>query len=206
MATIFNKYFRKKVETLRSKTDKPPSLHPARRLEKWLEKRPEPPPPFTIKQVDKATLRRAIKRMKGKRVHGVDNIDSYSIKLASPLIEDSLHHLVNLSIQTSTFAPQWKPQLIFPFHKKKEKTSVENYRPVSHLVEVGKLTEYIVYEQIVEHFSSNKLFHPNHYGSLANHSTATTLIHLTDMWLEAAERKELTGTCMIDQSAALCVT
>ena len=123
MATIFNKYFRKKVETLRSKTDKPPSLHPARRLEKWLEKRPEPPPPFTIKQVDKATLRRAIKRMKGKRVHGVDNIDSYSIKLASPLIEDSLHHLVNLSIQTSTFAPQWKPQLIFPFHKNKEKTS-----------------------------------------------------------------------------------
>ena len=92
--------------------------------------------------------------------------------------------------------------MIFHLHKKKEKTKVENYRPVSHLVEVGKISEYIVYEQIVEHFTSNKLFHPNHHGSLANHCTATALIHLTDMWLEAAEKTELSGVGMIDQSAA----
>jgi hypothetical protein len=80
-------------------------------------------------------------------------------------------HLVNISIESQSFAKQWKPQLILPFHKKKEKPSVENYRPLSHLVEVGKLTEYIACKQ------------------------------LTDMWLEAAERKELSGVCMIDQSA-----
>ena len=120
--------------------------------------------------------------MKGKRLHGRDEIDSYSLKLAAPLIEDSLLHLVNLSIESQNFATPWKPQLILPFHKKKEKTKVENYRPVSHLVEVGKLVEYIVGEQILEHFVTNNLFHPNHHGSLANHSTATALIQLTDMW------------------------
>ena len=167
IATIFNRYFRKEVETLRKKTDQHPSLHPATKLINWLKKRENPLPLFSIKQIDKITLRKAVKRMKGKHVHGVDTIDSYSIKLASPLIENSLLHLVNLSIKTNTFGTQWKPQLIFPFHKKKEKTNVENYRPVSHLVEVGKLSEYIVYEQIVQHFTSNKLFHPNHHGSLA---------------------------------------
>ena len=140
--------------------------------------------------------------MKGKRVHGRDEIDSYSIKLAAPLIEESLVHLVNLSIETHNFANPWKPQLILPFHKKKEKTKVENYRPVSHLVEVGKMVEYIVGEQILEHFITNRLLHPNHHGSLANHSTATALIQLTDMWIEASEKKELSGVCMIDQSAA----
>ena len=79
---------------------------------------------------------------------------------------------------------------------------MENYRPVSHLVEVGKLVEYIAGEQILEHFTKNNLFFPNHHGSLANHSTATVPIQLTDIWLEAAERKELSGVCMIDQSAA----
>ena len=45
------------------------------------------------------TLRKAIKRMKGKRSCGVDLIDSYSLKLAAPLIEDALLHLINLSIE-----------------------------------------------------------------------------------------------------------
>ena len=125
-------------------------------------------------------VRKAVKKMKGKRVRGRDEIDSYSIKLAAPLIEESLVHLVNLSIETHNFANPWKPQLILPFHKKKEKTKVENYRPVSHLVEVGKMVEYIVGEQILEHFITNRLLHPNHHGSLANHSTATALIQLTD--------------------------
>jgi hypothetical protein len=63
-----------------------------------------------------------------------------------------------------------------PFHKKKEKTKVENNRPVSHLVEMGKLVEYIVGDQILEHFITNGLIHQNHHGSLKNHSTATALI------------------------------
>ena len=46
--------------------------------------------------------------------------------------------------------------------------------PVSNLVEVGKLVD----------------------------STSTALMQLTDMWIQAAERKELSGVCMIDQSAA----
>ena len=143
-----------------------------------------------------------MKRMKGSRVHGVDWIDAYSLKVAGPLIEDCLIHLVNLSIRRSKFATRWKPQLIFPFHKKKEKDKVENYRPVSHLVQVGKIVEYAVYFQIVQHFVANNLFHPNHHGSLANHSTATAIVQLTDLCLAAAERHELSAICLLDQSAA----
>ena len=80
-----------------------------------------------------------MKRLKAKRVHGVDWIDSYSLKVAGSLLEDSLLHLVNLSIMKSKFAKNWKP-----FHKKKAKDEIENYRPVSHLVQVGKIKEYAV--------------------------------------------------------------
>ena len=60
----------------------------------------------------------------------------------------------------------------------------------------------MVAEQIMSHFLSNNLFHKNHHGSLPDHSTATALIQLTDMWMEAAEKKKFTGVCMLDQSAA----
>ena len=129
--------------------------------------------------------------MKGGRSSGVDNIDSYTLKLAAPLIEEALEHLINLSIKSGTFASFWKPQLIFPQHKKSEKDVIENYRPVSHLVEVGKLVETEVYDQLIEHFISNDLFHSNHHGGLPNHSTAKPLIQLHDMFLQAATANNL---------------
>ena len=79
---------------------------------------------------------------------------------------------------------------------------MKNYRPVSNLVEVGKLVEYVIDAQILAHFLKNNLIHPNYNGSIPNHSTSTALIQLTDMWMQAAENRELSGVCMIDQSAA----
>ena len=122
-----------------------------------------------------------MRKFKGSWVHGTDWIDSYSLKIATPLLEDSLMHMINLSLRSGKFAKAWKPQLILPLHKKKSKESIENYRPVSHLIQVGSIIEYAVHEQILEHFTENKLFHPNHHGSLQHHSTATAIIQLHDL-------------------------
>ena len=86
---------------------------------------------------------------------------------------------------------------------------LENYRPVSHLVQVGMMVKYAVYFLIVDHFTQQNLFHPNNHRSLAHHSTATAVIQLFDTLLEAAENQELSTVCFLDQSAAydlLCQT
>ena len=126
LANMFNKFFRDKVKKLRAKTNKPPSVPPTARLQQWLNTRGQPPPQFSLRKIDKKTLRMILKKMKPKRVHGTDWIDSYSLKVASPLLEDSLLHLVNLSIEQNKFANKWKPQLIHPFHKKKDRDLLEN--------------------------------------------------------------------------------
>ena len=64
---------------------------------------------------------------------------------------------------------------------------IGNFRPVSNLVEVGKVAEYAVVEQKIEHFIENNLFHPNHNGRLPNHLTTAALIQMVNMWIEAAE-------------------
>merc|ERR1711888_6340 len=64
------------------------------------------------------------------------------------------------------------------------------------------MVEYAVYFQIVEHFVKYHLFHPNHHGSVANHSTSILIAQMFDLWLEAAERHELSAVCLLDQSAA----
>ena len=202
LADLFNKFFKKKVDTLRQKSNQLPLISPVSRLQNWLSKRSIPPPLFKLKEISSAQLRKILKKLKLRRTHGTDWIDSGSLKLAGPLVEESLLHLVNTFIKQSRFSSRWKPQLISPQHKKNGKDLLENYRPVSKLVQVGKVVEYAVYYQIVEHFVEHDLFHPNHHGSIANHSTATAISQLFDMWLEAAERQELSAVCLLDQSAA----
>ena len=110
--------------------------------------------------------------MKGNRSSGIDQIDSFSLKLAAPLIENVLLHLINLAITEKSFANCWKTQLIHPYFKKGDKWVGENYRPVSNIPEVSKLIEYAALEQVLQHFQMNNLFHPNHHGFLPNHNTA----------------------------------
>ena len=143
-----------------------------------------------------------MKKIKAKRTHGSDWIDANSLKITGPLLEESYIHLINLSIREGLFSRRWKPQTVFPLHKKKEWDLLENYRPVSHLVQVGLLVEYAVYFQIIDHFLQYDLFHPNHHGNIANHSTATAILQLQNIWLEAAEKQELSAVCLLDQSAA----
>ena len=117
-------------------------------------------------------------------------------------MEDALLHLINLSLSSHTFSSHWKPQLIFPLHKKESIQRVENYRPVSHLVEIGQLVEDAVYDQVTQHFHEYELFHENHHGGSPNHSITTALIQLHDMFLQAAESKSLTAALLLYQSAA----
>ena len=126
LANLFNNFFRRKVEKLRMKTNQPPEIPQAERLRQWISTRSESLPYFQLKEIDKKTFRMIMKKMKAKRVHGVDWIDAYSIKIASPLIEEFLMHLINLSIKKSMFAKTWKAQLILPLHKKKAKDVIES--------------------------------------------------------------------------------
>ena len=77
------------------------------------------------------------------KVHGVDNIDLYSLKIGGTLMEEALLQLVNKSIEQRKFAKNWKPQLV-KLHTKKETNLVDNFRPLYNLVEVGKFAEYAV--------------------------------------------------------------
>ena len=190
------------MKKLRNNTNQRPTIPPTQRLRSWLDKEQIRPPYFDLKGVTSNDFRNIMKKFKGKRTYGTDFIDSYSIKIAAPLIEDCLVHLINLSVQENKFADRWKTQLIHPFYKKKERDKLENYRPVSHLVQVGKLVEYVVYHQILEHFCTNNLFHPNHHGGLSNHSTLTAVVQVHDLCINAAENQELSAVCLLDQSAA----
>ena len=120
-------------------------------------------------------------------------------------VTPAVTHIVNLSIGTSIFPSPWKISKVIPLHKKLDPLDPSNYRPVAILPIISKVLERIIFDQIVEYFDLNQLFHPNHHGFRAGHSTCTALLQMYDSWIEALEKDEMTGVCMLDMSAAFDV-
>ena len=205
LANALNDTFLQKVSDLRSKTNSNPTVSPTVRLQRFLNKRQSGISELSLRKINITELRNILKRRKGNRSSGIDYIDGYSIKLAAPLIENILLHLVNLTIDKSEYPQLWKINKVSPHFKKGDKTLGENWRPVTDIVFVSKLAEAAVLQQVSEHFSTNKLWHPNHHGFRPNHSTATAITQLYDIFIRGAEKKELTAALLLDLSAAFDV-
>ena len=95
----FNEYLCDKFKKLREKTNIAPKVPPAERLQRWLEVRRKPVPRFELKRIDKKTFRSIMRRVTPKRVHGVNWIDSFSLKIASLFVDtpcESVHHVRHL--------------------------------------------------------------------------------------------------------------
>ena len=205
IANAINDAFIKKVSKLCEKVTDTVTVCPLERLRNFLAKKSVPANQFELKTITKQELRQILRRRKGNRSSGIDYIDGFSIKLAAPLIEDVLLHLVNLSIQSISYPSSWKFNKVIPHFKKGDRMLGDNWRPVSDIVFVSKLVEAAIYMQVEEYFLKNNLWHPNHHGFKANHSTMTAISQIYDLWINAAESKQLTAALLLDLSAAFDV-
>ena len=126
-----------------------------------------------INHVTLLKVTKVLKSLSNSRSCGVDELDNFSVKLAAGHISKPLHYIITLSIMQNKFPSGWKYSKVLPLHKKEDQLESKNYRPVSILSPLSKVLEKIVYEQIYEYFSQNKLFHPCLHGYRRNRSTQT---------------------------------
>ena len=81
--------------------------------------------PITPDQVEKI-----IKELSNSKASGIDNIDTYILKLTRKMIVPSVCHILNLSMQTHKFPTKWKIAKVVPLYKGKgSKLEPKNYRP-----------------------------------------------------------------------------
>ena len=158
--------------------------------------------PFHLKAVHPDKVEKIIAGLKNSKTAGVDFLDTTAIKMISKDVVPAITHIVNLSIRCSKFPESWKYAKIIPLHKKDDILNPKNYRPVAILPILSKILERAIFEQVVEYFEDNNLFHPNHHGFRKHHNTCTALLQMYDGWVEAADKGDLTGVCLLDMSAA----
>ena len=198
MAECMNSYFVNKIENLIANLD-PSEADPLSNLHRLMSNRKCV---FSLKPVHPEMVEKLICNLKNSGSVGLDFIDTSTIKLAKSEITPAITHIINLSIKQSKFPNEFKKAKVVPLHKKDDVLNPKNYRPVAILPVFSKLLERAVFVQMIDYFETNKLLHPNHHGFRANHNTTTALLQMYDTWVEAMDRKEATGVCFLDMSAA----
>ena len=155
-----------------------------------------------MKHVPLSKVNKLLRNLKNTKSTSIDELDNYCVKIAADIIDKPLHHVITLSIMQSRFPASWKMSKVIPLHKKNSKLEMKNYRPVAILSPLSKILEKIVYEQVYEYFSKNKIFHPNLHGYRQNRSPQTALLSMYDRWVRAASQGQISGVILLDLSAA----
>jgi len=77
-----------------------------------------------------------------------------------------------------------------------------NYRPISNLSFLSKLTERIVKTRLTNHLSSNALLNSFQSAYTKFHSTESALLGVNDHIINAISQQKVTALCLLDLSAA----
>ena len=197
VAEIMNNYFIGKVQTIRNDmVESQEDLTECSRLMRGKNCK------LSLGHVTVETVRKLIKSLKSGKSTSVDNLDSFSVKLSADYIAEPVHHIITLSIFQNKFPTNWKYTKIIPLHKKLSTLDPKNYRPVAILSPLSKILEKIMFLQLYNYFTNNKLFHPSLHGYRKNRSTQTALLQMYDRWVRAADQGHVSGVVLLDLSAA----
>jgi len=98
----------------------------------------------------------------------------------------------------------FKHSLVNPLLKKAnlDQENLSNYRSISNLSFLSKLTERIVVARLNDCLSSNSLLNPHQSGFTKHYSTETLLVSLCNKLVSAISHQQVSCLCLLNISAA----
>ena len=112
----------------------------------------------------KDDILRIINNLDPNKAHGHDEISIRMLKICGDSTCRPLSIIFKTCLRTGIFPLEWKKANIAPIHKRGDKQTVLNYRPVSLLPICGKIFERLLYTEMLNFFLQNDLISPKQSG------------------------------------------
>lgn len=158
-------------------------------------------PPFKLNPVNELELFKCIKTITSNAT-GCDGISRDMVLLTLPHTISVITNIVNKSIASGVFPPQWKKALVTPLPKIDEPKDLKDLRPISILPFLSKLLEKVVYTQLMDYVERNKILPSHQSGFRRGRSTTTALLDVTDNILADQDAGRGTLLALLDFSRA----
>ena len=124
-------------------------------------------------------IHKIIAKLDLNKAHGHDKISIRIIKICSTSICRSLRLIFNHCIDNGIYPCEWKKANVVPIHKKGDKQTLKNYRPVSLLPICGKIFERLIYNEMFGFFLDKGLISANQSGFKPGDSCINQLLSIT---------------------------
>ena len=156
----------------------------------------------TFSMLSAEDVRKLIKQSPNKQCES-DPIPTWLLKECLDSLLPVLTLLVNKSLQLGYFPEEWKNALVSPLLKKLGLELIyPNFRPVSNLSFISKLTEKASVNQLTDHMNHNQPLPSNQSAYRPFHSTETALLKVQSDILMSMDNQKITLLVMLDLSAA----
>lgn len=131
---------------------------------------------------------------------GPDNVPGRLLKEGAEWLAEPLSNLLSLSLSKGALPRDWTSANVSPVHKKGNKHSVSNYRPVSLTCIAVKPLERIVYNHIYDYLTTNGKLNRFQHGFRKDHSCLTQLLETVHLWAKSIDLASSSHVAFLDFS------
>ena len=153
---------------------------------------------FSFNPISVPRVIRIIKKLLNSKATGIHGIPNKTLKETADIIGPSLTDILNFSVLTKVFPDDLKIGKVAPVYKSGDKDDLNNYCPISVLPTVARVFEKILYGEVYEYFTSNKLLGNEQFGFRMLHSTALALSKSSSNWWLNMDKGKMNSVVFLD--------
>ena len=126
---------------------------------------------FHLTYITEIDIEKILRSRNVRKAAGIDDLLGHFLKDGSRVLSKPISELCNLSIKLGSFSDSCKIAKLKPLFKKGSKTNPSDYRPISLLPLISKITKKLIHEQASSVLSNNEISYNCQSGFRKNHST-----------------------------------
>ncbi|KAK9878787.1 hypothetical protein WA026_023852 [Henosepilachna vigintioctopunctata] len=134
-----------------------------------------------IKPVDENEIIKKINSLKSNSSKGINDNDPKIIKQYHLYLLKPLAHIINLIFKYGHVSSQFKVSVVTPVYKAGNRSSIENYRPISVINNFAIIFEKCLKDRLMKFLEKNKILSKRQFGFVRGRSSTDAILELTKM-------------------------
>lgn len=156
-----------------------------------------------FKKYRSSQIKNILLKLKKKKAPGPDDIPNEALVHLPDSAIQLLTKIINSILKLGYFPNDWKIAKVLMLPKPgKDSRDPNNYRPISLLCTLSKVTEKAILTRLNKYLNSNKIIINEQFGFRSNHSTAQQVVRVVDHVTKGFARNEVTAMLLIDLQKA----
>ncbi len=153
-------------------------------------------------EITEEKVRKKLQELNQSKSAGADNQHPRVLKEIAESIVAPVTFIYRRSLDEGFLPQAWKDANITPLHKKGNKASSNNYRPVSLTSILCKLLESIIKDEVIKFLKKHNLLYKFQHAFIRKRSCTTQILEALDVWTKLLDEGNTVDVIYLDFAKA----